>query len=225
MKGFMVERSVEGTIERCSKPKVAVYSAPLDPSTLETKGTVLIKNAEELLSYTKTEEKAAENFIQSIADAGVNVLVVRNKIPDIVMHYIEKNKIMAVKISSKFETERICKALKCIPIARFGAPNPDEIGYCDNVTVEEIGSQKVTIFHKETEFCKLSTIVLRGSHLNLLDDIERAIDDAVNTFRSTIKDGRYVYGAGNLEISLAAKLASEAKKIESLDQYAYASYA
>jgi len=56
------------------------------------------------------------------------------------MHYIEKHKIMCVKISSKFETDRICKALKCIPIARFGAPNPDELGYCDSVAVEEIGS-------------------------------------------------------------------------------------
>lgn len=63
-----MERSVEGTIERCAKPRVAVYSAPLDPTSLETKGTVLIKNADELLNYTKSEEKAAENFVQGIAD-------------------------------------------------------------------------------------------------------------------------------------------------------------
>ncbi len=47
----------------------------------------------------------------------------------------------------------------------------------------EIGSEKVTIFKRETEDCNLATIVLRGSTKNLLDDIERAIDDGVNTYR------------------------------------------
>ena len=65
----------------------------------------------------------------------------------------------------------------------------------------------MTIFKKDKSECKLSTIVLRGSTNNLLDDIERAIDDGVNTYRSLIKDGRFVHGAGASEAILAFKLA------------------
>lgn len=52
---MVVKRGVEGTISRVAKPVVAVYHCPLDTVQGETKGTILIKNASELLSYTKGE--------------------------------------------------------------------------------------------------------------------------------------------------------------------------
>lgn len=63
----------------------------------------------------------------------------------------------------------------------------------------------------------MATIVLRGATNNLLDDIERAIDDGVHLYRSTIKDPRFVYGGGAAEIFLAQALETEANKIKSLD--------
>jgi len=58
----------------------------------------------------------------------------------------------------------------------------------------------VVVIKRETTDCKLSTLVLRGSTNNLLDDIERAIDDGVNVFKSMIKDPKFVPGAGASEI-------------------------
>ena len=57
--GLIVNRNVEGTITRVDNPRIAIYNAPLDPQSAETKGTVLIKNASELLNYTKSEEDLA----------------------------------------------------------------------------------------------------------------------------------------------------------------------
>lgn len=53
LSGFLVKRNVEGSIERMIKPRIAVYSCPLDTMQSETKGTVLIQNATELLNYSK----------------------------------------------------------------------------------------------------------------------------------------------------------------------------
>jgi T-complex protein 1 subunit theta len=41
---------------------------------------------------------------------------------------------------------------------------------------------------------------LRGSTTNQLDDIERAIDDGVNSYRNMLKNKDYVYGAGSVDI-------------------------
>jgi len=73
-------------------------------------------------------------------------------------------------------------------LARLGAPSEEEIGTCDEVYVSEIGSQKVTIFKRDSEDCRLATLILRGSTMNLMDDIERAVDDAVATFKCLLKD-------------------------------------
>jgi T-complex protein 1 subunit theta len=53
MSGMVVKRNVEGSIDSMVKPRIAAYSCPLDTQYCETKGTVLIKNANELLNYTK----------------------------------------------------------------------------------------------------------------------------------------------------------------------------
>lgn len=46
----------------------------------------------------------------------------------------------------------------------------------------------------------MATIVLRGSTNSVLDDLERSIDDGVNTIKSIIKDNRMVTGGGATEI-------------------------
>ena len=55
MSGMVVKRNVEGSVESMKNPRIACYSCPLDTQYCETKGTVLIKNADELLNYTKGE--------------------------------------------------------------------------------------------------------------------------------------------------------------------------
>ena len=70
-----------------------------------------MKSAKELMNYTKTEEEHAEKVIKSIADAGVNLVVVGGSISDICLHYCEKYELMVVRIMSKFELRRLCRCL------------------------------------------------------------------------------------------------------------------
>lgn len=56
--------------------------------------------------------------------------------------------------------------------------------YADEVSVQELSSKSVTVFRSDSATEEtagaggVSTIVLRGATMNLLDDMERAIDDA-----------------------------------------------
>jgi T-complex protein 1 subunit theta len=72
---------------------------------------VLFKNAEELINYTKGEEDQMENFIKSLADVGVNVLVASGSISEVALHFLEKYKILCLKVMSKFEIRRIAKSV------------------------------------------------------------------------------------------------------------------
>ena len=125
MSGMVVKRGVEGTISRVSKPVVAVYHCPLDTIQGETKGTVLIKNANELLNYSKGEEDLAEKFVQGLVEAKVNVAVTGGTISDIVLHFLEKYRIMAVKVPSKFELKRVARALGATVLSKLDPPTAD----------------------------------------------------------------------------------------------------
>lgn len=58
-----------------------------------------------------------------------------------------------------------------------------------------------------------------------MDDIERAVDDAVHTYRCMLKDPRFVPGASAVETRLGHLLEQEAVTVKGLDQYAFTKYA
>jgi T-complex protein 1 subunit theta len=61
--------------------------------------------------------------------------------------------------------------------------------------------------------------------MNLLDDIERAIDDGVNVVKSICKDQRVVPGGGAAEIEVAKRLAQVGDKATGLNQYSIKKFA
>merc|ERR1719263_2055188 len=142
-------RGVLGTITDVRDAKVAVYSIPLDSVTTETKGTVLLKSADELKAYNNSEEEALEKVIKSIADSGCNFLVCSQSVGELALHFLEKYKIMCMKCPSKFELRRVCRTTGASTLVRLEPPKPGDMGACKHIHVKEIGSTRCTIFDQE----------------------------------------------------------------------------
>jgi len=221
IRGMVIPYSTIGSKKRIEKAKIAVFTCAIQAADTETKGTVLIESANELMNFNASEEKEIENTIKSIADSGINVLVTGETIDDMAAHFIEKYGMIALKVPSKFELRRICKATKARPLVTLGPVRPEEAGFAACVSVREVGLQKITVFEQgQTDHCQVATILLRSSTHNILNDIERAIDDGVNTVRALTRDGRLVAGGGAFEIELARRLSDFAQQAPGLEQYA-----
>jgi hypothetical protein len=76
-----------------------------------------------------------------------------------------------------------CRATGATALARLGAPTADELGYAKALRVSEIGGTTVVVLEQDATAGAVSTVVLRASTDQLLDDLERAIDDGVNTYK------------------------------------------
>jgi len=217
---MVFKRSVESNINKVEKCKIAVYTCPIDSAQTETKGTVLIKSAQELTDFSKGEEDLLEKQIKEIVDSGAKVVVSGGKIGDLALHYLNKHGLMAVRLTSKWDVRRLCRAVNATPLPKLTPPTAEELGYADLVRVDELGDTSVVIFKMEATESKISTIVVRGATENYMDDIERAIDDGVNTYKGLCRDGRLVAGAGAVEMELAKEVTSYGEKCEGLEQYA-----
>eukprot|EP00124_Ichthyophonus_hoferi_P005742 Ihof_evm1s931 gene=Ihof_evmTU1s931 len=224
IKGMVFQRAGEGNITKVKKAKVAVFACPLDTARTETKGTVLIKNAQELLNFSNEEEVILEQQIKAVAETGVNVVVSGSTIGDLAHNFCNKYNLMVVRVQSKFDLRRLCKAIGAIALARMGPPMAEEIGYCDEVRVVEMGDTALTVFDQDAEDSQVATILVRGATENTMDDVERAIDDAVNVYKQICNDPRFVPGAGAAELELARQVHAYGETCPGLDQYAIKNY-
>jgi len=77
----------------------------------------------------------------------------------------------------------LCRATGATALARLGAPSADELGFAKALGVTEIGGTTVVVLEQDASAGAVSTVVLRASTDQLLDDLERAIDDGVNTYK------------------------------------------
>ncbi|XP_032682378.1 T-complex protein 1 subunit theta [Odontomachus brunneus] len=225
VQGMVFKRQVEGDVTTKTNAKIVIYTGAVDITQTETKGTVLIKTADELMKFSRGEESLLENQIKAIAESGASVIVAGGKFGDMALHYMNKYNLMAVRVPSKFDLRRLCKTVGATALSKLVPPSSEELGYADTVYIDELGDTIVVIFKLDGKESRISTVLVRGSTENYMDDIERAIDDGINTFKGITRDGRFVPGAGATEIELAAQLASYADTLPGLQQYAARKFA
>ncbi|KHJ83174.1 TCP-1/Cpn60 chaperonin family protein, partial [Oesophagostomum dentatum] len=225
MNGMVFKRGAEGEIKHVNNARIAVFTCPFDLTQTETKGTVLIENAEELMGFAKGEENEVESQVKGLADNGVQVVVAAGKFGDLYLHFLNKYKIMAVRLTSKFDLRRLCRTVGAQAQARICAPAVNLLGTCDTVTVKEIGDENVVVFDNKGEKGNVATVIIRGSSQSRIDDVERAVDDAVNTYKALTKDAKLLPGAGAVEIELARQIESFGEKCPGLEQYAIKKFA
>ncbi|ODV93162.1 hypothetical protein PACTADRAFT_4949 [Pachysolen tannophilus NRRL Y-2460] len=227
VKGMVFPREPEGHIKKInSKSKVAVYTCPIDISTTETKGTVLLHNAQEMLDFSTGEEQQLHQMVKEIHSSGVRVVIAGEAVGELALHYLNRFNILVLKVPSKFDLRRICRVCGATPLPRLGAPMPEEAGTIDIVETKEVGGDRVTIFKQnEEDISKTATIVIRGATKNNLDDIERAIDDGINSVKGLLKDPRLLPGAGSSEIELVGRITAYGEKTPGLLQLAIKTFA
>ena len=75
------------------------------------------------------------------------------------------------------------------------------------------------------EEAAMATVIIRASTDNIMDDVERAIDDGVNTFKALTRDPQLVPGAGATEIELARRIAQYGETLPGLEQYSVKKFA
>jgi T-complex protein 1 subunit theta len=156
---------------------------------------------------------------------GVRVVVAGQSLGELALHYLNRYSILVIKVLSKFDLRRLCHVVGATPLARLGAPMPDEMGSIDVIEVVEMGGDRVTVFKQENGMTRTATIVLRGATQNYLDDLERAIDDGVSVVKAITKDPRLVPGAGATEMELLKRVLAQGEKTPGLLQHAIKKYA
>lgn len=100
----------------------------------------------------------------------------------------------------------------------------DDMGDAGSVAEKRISGEEM-IFVEECKDPKSVTLLIRGSTEHVVDEIERAVEDAIGVVAATVEDGKVVAGGGAAEISVAKGLKEYAETISGREQLAVSAFA
>ena len=60
------------------------------------------------------------------------------KFGDLALHFLNKYKIMGVRVMSKYDLRRLARATGATALPRLTPPTKAELGHCDNVSISEV---------------------------------------------------------------------------------------
>nr|3IZN_A Chain A, Chaperonin [Methanococcus maripaludis]3IZN_B Chain B, Chaperonin [Methanococcus maripaludis]3IZN_C Chain C, Chaperonin [Methanococcus maripaludis]3IZN_D Chain D, Chaperonin [Methanococcus maripaludis]3IZN_E Chain E, Chaperonin [Methanococcus maripaludis]3IZN_F Chain F, Chaperonin [Methanococcus maripaludis]3IZN_G Chain G, Chaperonin [Methanococcus maripaludis]3IZN_H Chain H, Chaperonin [Methanococcus maripaludis]3IZN_I Chain I, Chaperonin [Methanococcus maripaludis]3IZN_J Chain len=173
------------------------------------------------------EETASEmlkDMVAEIKASGANVLFCQKGIDDLAQHYLAKEGIVAARRVKKSDMEKLAKATGANVITNIKDLSAQDLGDAGLVEERKISGDSM-IFVEECKHPKAVTMLIRGTTEHVIEEVARAVDDAVGVVGCTIEDGRIVSGGGSTEVELSMKLREYAEGISGREQLAVRAFA
>merc|ERR1719436_1437992 len=149
-----------------------------------------------------------KNKVNKIINHKMNLFINRQLIYNYPENLFTNAGISSIEHADFEGVERLSLVLGADIVSTFDNPDKVKLGTCKKV--EEIMIGEDTLIHftgapeAQGEAC---TIVLRGASQHLLDEIERAIHDALCVLTEIVqRDNRVVYGGGASEMEMAMEV-------------------
>jgi chaperonin GroEL (HSP60 family) len=160
----------------------------------------------------------------AFADAGVSVVFCTNSVADRVAGHLADAGILAFENVSNDDAESVARATGATWLGSIADVDADDLGHAERVRVERFGDDDMT-FVEGGSATRTVTLFLRGSTDHVVDELERAVDDAVDVVVAALDGGGVVPGAGSTEIAVADHVRAEAASVEGRQQLAVEAFA
>jgi len=140
---------------------------------------------------------------------------------DLAQHYFMKANVTALRRVRKTDNNRIARATGATIVNRVEDLQESDIGtHCGLFEIEKIGDEYFTFLTKCKD-PKACTVLLRGPSKDVLNEIERNLQDAMGVARNVCFHPRLSPGGGATEMAVSVRLNQMAKSIEGVQQWPY----
>ncbi|TAJ45770.1 thermosome subunit alpha [Methanofollis fontis] len=219
VKGVVInkKRVADGMPRRVENARIALIAQPLEITKTQVKSKIKISESEQLTAFGEQERESLKKLAETIRDAGANVVLCQKGIADAVQYYLAKFGIFAVEDVKENDLKFTAKAVGSVIVNKVQELSPEMIGTAGYVEqIEDTELVKIA----ECPNPKAVTILLRGSTQHLIDELERAVEDARRVVQDALEDGTFVVGGGSVETEILLKVRDYASTVGGRTQIA-----
>ena len=218
------ERASDGMPAKVENPKIMLIDVALEIKKTETDAKIRITSADQLVSFTQQEEKMLKEKADAIINAGATAVFCQKGMDDLVIHYLMKGKVFAVKNVSESNMKRLAKATGGRVTSNLKELSKDDFGSAKTVEEKKLSGDEM-IFVSGCKNPKSVAILIRGGTEHVVDEAERAVTDAVGGVSAALEIGGAVAGGGACEMELARQLRVYAESVSGREQLAINAFA
>ena len=204
--------------------RIALINAAVEIEKTEIDAKIQITSPNQLQAFLDQEETTLKGMVDKIVASGANVLFVQKGIDDLAQHFLAKAGIYTVRRVKKSDMEKLARATGGKVITSIHDIDKDDLGKAGLVEERKVSDEKMT-FVEGCEDPKSVSIILRGGTEHVVDELDRAMEDALRVVGVALEDKTLVPGGGAPEVDLALRLRAFASTVGGREQLAIESFA
>lgn len=204
--------------------KIMLLESALEVKELENDAKISIDTPEKMQAFLEEEDRMLRKMVDKVTKSGANVLLCQKGIDDAAQHFLAKAGILAARRVKKSDMEALEKATGAKTVSNLDDLAPKDLGYAGVVQEKKVSGDRM-IFVEECKEPKALTLLIRGGTEHVVDEVERAVEDAVKGIASALELGKVVTGGGAVEIELARQLRKYAETFKGREQLAVSAFA
>jgi thermosome len=204
--------------------KILLLNAALEFKKTEVNAKINISTPGQAQAFLEEEEHMVHAMVDKVIESGATVLFCQKGIDDVALHYLAKAGIFAVRRVKKSDSENLARATGANIVNTVDTITPKDLGSAGLVEERKV-SGDMMIYVSKCKNPKSVSIIVRGGTEHVVDELERAIHDALMVVSVVIEGKKIVAGGGAPETELSLKLREYADSVGGRAQLAIEAFA
>ena len=226
IKGIIVDKEIinAGMPKRVENAKIALLDSPLEVEKTEFSAEIRIRDPTQMQAFLDKETLMLKDMVTKIKSSGATVMFCQKGIDDMAQHFLAKEGIIAARRVKQSDMEKLARATGGKIITKLDDLTKDDLGEAGLVEERKVGDDKM-IFVEKCKEPRSVAILIRAGLERMVDEADRAINDALSVVADVVKDNKIVAGGGATEAEIAKVLRGYATKVGGREQLAIEAFA
>jgi thermosome len=204
--------------------QILLLNAALEFKKTEVNAKINISAPGQAQAFLDEEERMVHAMIDKVTRSGATVLFCQKGIDDVALHYLARAGILAVRRVKKSDCENLARATGATIVNSVDAITAKDLGTAGLVEEKKVSGDEM-IYISKCKNPKAVSIILRGGTEHVVDELERAIHDALMVVSVVIEGKKIVAGGGAPETELSLRLREYAATVGGRVQLAIEAFA
>jgi len=226
VRGIIVDKEVvhASMPKRVENAKIALLDCALEVEKTEFNAEIRIRDPTQMKAFLDKETRMLKEMVQKIKTSSAKVVFCQKGIDDMAQHFLAKEGIITARRVKQSDMEKLARATGGKVITNLDDLKSEDLGKAGLVEERKVGEDKM-IFVEKCKDPRSVAILIRAGLERMVDEAERAMNDALSVVADVTEYNKIVAGGGAIEAEIAKILRSYATKVGGREQLAVEAFA